>query len=66
MNFYAEQLQAVVDYLNALNALESKGKLSLVSPAPIVMFEDANGDPFGSLVDEVGGVWSWVPPGPVE
>lgn len=64
MNFYAEQLQGVVDYLKALNALEVHGKVSLQTPAQIVIFEDAEPVPFGRIVDEVGGIWSWVPPTP--
>ena len=61
MNFYAEQLRHIADYLDALNRQEQDGKVSLKSPAPILMFEDAVGEPFGEFVDEVGGVWSWRP-----
>jgi hypothetical protein len=72
MNWYPEQLRIfalVAEKLNELDKLIEKEATDLKyhGEAPYlktgVLLEDIDGTDLGKFVDEIGGVWSWVPPG---
>lgn len=74
MNWYPEQLRVfahIADQLSALdNSVEELIKnfeTGYPGPAPYlengIKLIDSDGSNLGKFVDEIGGAWSWVPPG---
>jgi hypothetical protein len=63
MNYYPDALKAIVSYIEALNAvdktLEGADDIPYLAAIPLT---DAHQTNYGKLVDEIGGLWSWVPP----
>lgn len=65
MNFYPAQLRAICHYIDALDEAEKRVMglgTDLPYPEAIKLTDEGEMD-FGKLVDEIGGAWSWVPPG---
>lgn len=63
MNFYPETLKAIVTYIEAIN--EADKKLEGIDDIPYLKkigLTDAHQTDYGTLVDELGGLWSWSPP----
>jgi hypothetical protein len=72
MNWYPEQLRIfalVAEKLSELDELIEKEAANLKYPGSTpylktgVLLEDSDGTDLGKFVDEIGGSWSWVPPG---
>lgn len=64
ISLYAESIQAIEIYVKHLNAAEQETSL-LGDDVPYpkrVELTDQYGTDFGTLVDELGGTWSWIPP----
>lgn len=64
MNYYPEQLEAILFWLKHLNEgdkqLEKFGEGALFLK-PIGLTDGDSAD-WGTLRDEIGGAWSWFPP----
>lgn len=64
MEFYVEQLKAITDLLETLNEWEKRHpNAEIMLDQPIRIVEAGNPETLlmGTLVDEIGGVWSFKP-----
>lgn len=67
MNFYPEQVQAILIYIRHLNAAENETEPLEGEGIPFmasIKLTDNHGTDYGELRDEIGGSWSWFPPEP--
>lgn len=64
MNFYPDQLRAIVAYLDALDAIGKAHAGECVPFPKAVPLTDGYGGDYGHLRDEIGGSWSWFSPEP--
>lgn len=68
MNFYPEQLQSIVIFIEALNEADKRVTAMDASygmpyiKGKIALTDEGDSD-LGYLGDEIGGAWSWTPPG---
>lgn len=65
MNFYPEQVQAILIYIRHLNAAEKDTESFEGDCIPFmsaIKLIDRDGTDYGELRDEIGGSWSWFPP----
>jgi hypothetical protein len=61
--FYPETLRAISELLEAINAWEKgqlKADMQINLPSPTLL-RDQDDTVLGSIVDRIGGVWSFIP-----